>query len=93
MLLIMGISSLSSTMLCRAMALIPGNSQFQVRSNELDAALTSSQDRHELVSLAKYYFNKWGYYITLLLFILSLQSINIAAIIESAQVRRLSSEC
>lgn len=42
--------------------------------------------RQELSSLAKFFFPKWGYWLTLVLFLVSLQAMNITAIIESAQV-------
>ena len=70
------VATLSSTMLCQAMASIPGNDKFQ--------------DRVELTTLAKRVFGKWGFYFTMLLFVLSLQSVNVASIVESAQTMDLT---
>jgi hypothetical protein len=46
------------------------------------------QSRVEIEGLAKIFFNKWGYYLTLLFLIISLQATNISSIIISAQVNR-----
>lgn len=70
------VATLSSTMLCQAMASIPGNDQFQ--------------DRVELTTLAKLVFGKWGFYLTMGMFVLSLQSVNVASIVESAQTMDLT---
>jgi hypothetical protein len=43
----------------------------------------------EIEGLAKIFFNKWGYYLTLFLLIISLQATNISSIIISAQVASL----
>ncbi len=48
------------------------------------------QSRVEIEGLAKIFFNKWGYYLTLLFLIISLQATNISSIIISAQVRLLA---
>jgi len=65
------VATFSSTMLCEAMSRVPGNEKFQ--------------GRIELTTLAKVYFGRLGFYITIILFVFSLQSMNIASIIESAQ--------
>jgi hypothetical protein len=44
------------------------------------------QERVEITDLAKRYFPKWGWWITLILFNISLMSVIIASIIVSAQV-------
>jgi hypothetical protein len=71
MVIVMIIAAFSSTMMCKAMALVPGNERFQ--------------SRVEIEGLAKIFFNKWGYYLTLLFLIVSLQATNISSIIISAQ--------
>jgi hypothetical protein len=71
MVAVMAIASFSCTMLCKAMALVPGNDRFQ--------------QRVELSTVAKIYFNRWGYYFTMLLLVISLQATNISSIIISAQ--------
>ncbi|ELR19214.1 uncharacterized protein ACA1_263840 [Acanthamoeba castellanii str. Neff] len=71
MVIVMIIAAFSSTMMCKAMALVPGNERFQ--------------SRVEIEGLAKIFFNKWGYYLTLLFLIISLQATNISSIIISAQ--------
>jgi Transmembrane amino acid transporter protein len=70
------VATLSSTMLCEAMSAIPGNEHFE--------------DRVELTTLAKFYFGRVGFYITLTLFVLSLQAVNIASIVVSAQTMDLT---
>lgn len=67
----MVIAAFSSTMICNAMTLMPNNNRFQRRV--------------EIDQLAKHFFNKWFYYLTLILLITSLQATNIASIIISAQ--------
>lgn len=69
--LVMVIAAFSSTMICNAMTLMPNNNRFQRRV--------------EIDQLAKHFFNKWFYYLTLILLITSLQATNIASIIISAQ--------
>jgi len=66
------ISSFACTLLCESMANIPGNEEFEGRA--------------ELSTLAKAYFNKYGYWLVHVLLFISLQSLNIGAIIISAQV-------
>ena len=70
------VATLSSTMLCQAMATLPGNHQFE--------------DRVELTTLAKRVFGTWGFRITIAMFVLSLQSVNVASIVESAQTMDLT---
>lgn len=70
------VATLSSTMLCEAMSAIPGNEHFE--------------DRVELTTLAKFFFGRWGFYITLFLFVLSLQAVNVASIVVSAQTMDLT---
>eukprot|EP01087_Luapelamoeba_hula_P014537 TRINITY_DN4273_c0_g1_i2.p2 TRINITY_DN4273_c0_g1~~TRINITY_DN4273_c0_g1_i2.p2 ORF type:complete len:240 (+),score=37.56 TRINITY_DN4273_c0_g1_i2:115-834(+) len=65
------VSSFAATMMCKAMALIPGNSSFQ--------------GRIELGGLAKHYFPRWGYWLTVLLLVVSMQAVNISSIIITAQ--------
>jgi len=48
---------------------------------------STHQRRVEIDQLAKHFFNKWFYYLTLILLITSLQATNIASIIISAQVQ------
>jgi hypothetical protein len=67
------VSSLASTMITEAMALIPGNENFQRRL--------------EFSNLALILFGKKFYYVQQLFFNVSMQSLNIASIIITAQVR------
>lgn len=67
------VSSLASTMITEAMALIPGNENFQRRL--------------EFSNLALILFGKKFYYMQQLFFNVSMQSLNIASIIITAQVR------
>ena len=94
MLVVMIVAGFSATMLCKAMAMVPGNDRFQVSScgmfahsdHDLQLVVGDFQGRIELSGLARHYFPKWAYYITLLLLIISLQATNIASIIISSQV-------
>jgi len=72
MIVVMTVAGFSATMMCKAMSMVPGNDRFQ--------------GRIELAGLARHYFPKWGYYLTLLLLVVSLQATNIASIIISSQV-------
>jgi len=76
MIIIMIISSLSATLLCETMALIPGNERFQ--------------GRIEFTSLSKYLFPRWGFYLTMLLLVLSLMAVLISSVIISAQTMDLA---
>jgi hypothetical protein len=123
MVIVMVIAAFSSTMMCKAMALVPGNERFQVILSPLSLSIIIHysllfiiryvlchcirvlpplpryigphrgppriclpQGRVEIEGLAKIFFNKWGYYLTLFLLIISLQATNISSIIISAQV-------
>lgn len=69
------VSSLSSTLLVEAMALVPGNDRFQ--------------SRVELTTLAHRVFPGWAYYLTHVLMALSLMSTIISSVIISAQTTDL----
>jgi hypothetical protein len=66
---------------------MPGNDRFQVFL-ELSISLTLFffKGRVEFTTVAKHYLPKWGFYLTLALFITSLLSQIISAIVVSAQV-------
>uniref|UniRef100_A0A6B2L2R7 Amino acid transporter transmembrane domain-containing protein n=1 Tax=Arcella intermedia TaxID=1963864 RepID=A0A6B2L2R7_9EUKA len=66
---------LASSMICEAMRYYPNNIGYSTRI--------------EFATLCKFYSGKYLYYFILLVFIISLQSVNVSGIIETAQVMDL----
>eukprot|EP00038_Savillea_parva_P004283 m.135992 g.135992 ORF g.135992 m.135992 type:complete len:573 (-) comp11426_c6_seq1:40-1758(-) len=66
------LSTLAATMLCEAMQRIPGNNDFNMR--------------YEFATLVRHYYGYYSYIIFQVLYTLSMQASNIAAMIISAQV-------
>ena len=66
------LSSLAATMLCEAMALIPGNENYEKRV--------------EFSTIVEHYYGHKAYIVTQCVYSLSLQTLNIASIIVTAQV-------
>ena len=63
-------AGLASTMLAEAMTQLPGNDVFQSRA--------------EIITLAQFYFydeHRWAYWVTVVMFVLSLIAVNVASII------------
>eukprot|EP01095_Lingulamoeba_sp_RSL-Kostka_P006062 TRINITY_DN186_c0_g1_i1.p1 TRINITY_DN186_c0_g1~~TRINITY_DN186_c0_g1_i1.p1 ORF type:complete len:498 (-),score=105.27 TRINITY_DN186_c0_g1_i1:4-1497(-) len=66
------VSSLASTMICEAMALVPGNKKFT--------------ERLEFATVIRHYFGQKAYILAQIFYNLSLQTLNISSILVTAQV-------
>lgn len=75
-LLVMALSSIAATMLCKAMSKVRGNENFQGTA--------------EFTTVAKHFFPKWGFVITMILFVISLMSFLVSSIVIAAQTMDLA---
>ncbi len=88
------LSSFAATMLCEAMQMIPGNKNFEKRYGlchgcwvlPLELMCRLAVFSYEFATTVQYYWGYKWYYVFQILYTVSMQFLNIAAMIISAQV-------